>query len=377
VPRDVVLAVVTDALEPFHTGGKEARYAGLLPGLGEHGIRVEVHTMRWWDGAEPPAVPGLSLRAICPRWDLYTGTRRSIWQAVAFALASLRMVGRRFDVLEADAIPFLHLFPLKLVTLVRRKRFVVTWHEVWGRDYWTGYLGPLGAVAAAVERWAASLPDHIIAASAGTADRLSQLGVRQEDITVVPNGISPAEVAAAPVATSVGEVLCVGRLLAHKKVDVLIDAVADLHRQGRPVALTVIGTGPEQDRLTDQVQTLGLSQHVQIIAPLPRRSDVLAAMKGASVLAFPSVREGFGMVALEALACGTAVVTSDHPDNQARHLVVPGVNGLHCDASARGLADALTRALDRADALGAGAAATSRDYTWDALAASLATVVRA
>ena len=374
--RDLVLAVVSDAVEPFHTGGKEARYAALLPRLGQHGVRVDVHTMKWWADA-PPAVDGLTLHALSPRWDLYAGSRRSVRQAVMFAVCSVRMVTRRFDVLEADAIPFLQLFPLKLVALVRRKRFVVTWHEVWGRDYWTSYLGPLGVVAAALERLAASLPDHVVAASTGTAERLQELGVAADRMTVVPNGIDADEIAAAPVSTSVGDIVCVGRLLSHKNVHVLLDAVAALHAQGRPVTATVVGTGPELERLTAQRDALGLVDHVEILAPFEQRADILAAMKGASVLAFPTVREGFGMVALEALACGTPVVTSDHPDNHARHLVAPGVNGYVCAPEATALAEALATAIDRTDELREGALATSRDFSWDALAATLSKVVLA
>jgi glycosyltransferase involved in cell wall biosynthesis len=377
VARDLVLAVVTDAVEPFHTGGKEARYTGILPRLHQHGIQVAVYTMKWWAESQPPEAPGLRLHALSPQWNLYTGERRSIWQAVAFAASSLRMVTRRFDVLEADAIPFLQLFPLKLVTLVRRKRFVVTWHEVWGRDYWTTYLGPLGRIAAALERWAASLPDHIVAVSVGTAERLAGLGVQTRRITVIPNGIDLAEADSAPVSSAVGEILCVGRLLKHKNVDVLIDAVAELHRRGRPITLTVIGTGPELDRLTTQVQSQGLEGYVTILPPLDERRDLLAAMKGATVLAFPTVREGFGMVALESLACGTPVVTTDHPDNHARHLVAPGVNGFLCGSDVDELADALGSALDQAPSMRAGAAATGRDFSWDALAATFAKVVLA
>ena len=50
-------------------------------------------------------------------------------------------------------------------------------------------------------------------------------------------------------------------------------------------------------------------------------------MKSATVLALPSVREGFGAVVLEANSCGLPVVTVDHPDNAARHLIIEGQNG--------------------------------------------------
>lgn len=376
MPADPVLAVVTDALEPFNTGGKEARYAALLPRLHGHGITVDIYTMHWWDGPKVRLLGAVKLHAISPGLPLYHGARRSIKQAAIFAACSVRLVTRTFDVLEADSIPFLHLFPLKAVTLLRRKRLLVTWHEVWGRDYWRSYLGPLGFVAAALERLAASLPDHIVAASAGTAERLGELGVREDRITVVANGIDPAEIESAVPTADVGDILCVGRLLRHKNVHLLVDAVAELRRRGRIVTLTVIGTGPEGERLAEQVSALGLTGQVEIRSPYEKRNDVLAAMKGARVFAFPTVREGFGMAALEALACGTPVVTSDHPDNQARHLVTHGVNGFLSSPDAVSLADALEIALDSPE-LGTAAAATGLDHSWDSMAAMLAKAVLA
>src|SRR6202040_1356974 len=100
-------------------------------------------------------------------------------QAIFFALACMRLLGSRFDVLEADHMPYLQILVLRFVATVKRKRFVVTWHEVWGKSYWRKYLGRAGFAAGFVERMAMRLPDHIIAASPHTAERLCAiLGAR-------------------------------------------------------------------------------------------------------------------------------------------------------------------------------------------------------
>ncbi|MDX6230299.1 MAG: hypothetical protein QOI76_3689 [Frankiales bacterium] len=372
----LVVALVTDALAPFNKGGKEVRHHALSQRMSAHAVDVDVYTMRWWPGPRTSSLGAVGLHAMSPFVPLYSGSRRSIRQAVVFALACFRMLTKRFDVLEGDAIPFLPLFPLRMVATLRRKPLIVTWHEVWGPAYWREYLGRLGVIAAWCERLAVSLPDHIIAASEGTAERLREISRGRALITVVPNGVDAEEIAAAPRAAGTVDLLCVGRLLEHKKVDVVIDVVAKLRDQGRNVSLTVIGKGPEQPALEARVQRLGLGDRVELVGALEDRLDVLAAMKSASVLAFPTEREGFGMVALEALACGTPVVTSDHEDNFARSLVVADVNGYVVPATVDAMTLALTAALDDVDRLSAGALETAGEYSWDALAAQVAKVYR-
>lgn len=364
------LAVVSDSVHPWNTGGKERRHHELLTRLAARGVAVDIYTMRWWGGEEKSIVlDGITYHALCRHIPLYAGKRRSIFQAVVFALASLRMVTRRFDVIEADAIPFLQLFPVRVVAWVRRVPMVVTWHEFWGTDYWVEYLGPLGHVAARLERVAVALPTRIIAASAATAERLSESSPRSLDVRVVPNGVSFESLrAAADVAPPGGDqirLICIGRMLDHKKVDVAIEATAELRDRGLPVHLRLIGEGPEREDLMALVSRLELDDVVEFTTFLDEHADVLCALAQSHVLLFPSIREGFGMAALEAMAVGTPVVTSDHPDNFARHLIVPGVNGFAVPAEAARFADSVLATMADREALAAGATRTARDYDWD------------
>ena len=366
-----VLAVVSDCVMPYNKGGKEARYAALLPRLASSGIRVEVYTMNWWGGSSSPVHDGVVMRAISPLLPLYRGERRSIRQALVFAVCSLRLMFRSFDALEADAIPFLQLYPLKVVSLVRRRPLLVTWHELWGADYWREYLGPAGRVAALLEASAVRLPNRIFAASEGTAERLRAIRGARGGVTVVPNGLDLDEVESAPAVPS-SDVICVGRLLAHKKVDAVISAVAQLAGEGLPLTLTVIGQGPELERLGAQSRQLQVDHLVTFLAPVESRTELLGLVKGARVMAFPSEREGFGLVALEALACGTPVITSDHKDNEARHLVEDGVTGVVCPAETARIAAGIRTVLDAGEPMRHAAAASAIDNSWDVIAKGLA-----
>ena len=115
-PVQVRLAVISDAVYPWNTGGKEVRHHELLTRLARGQFVVTIYTMRWWEGGRSTVVDGIRYVAICPRLQLYVGRRRSILQALIFALCTLSVVVRRFDVVEVDAIPLLPLFPMRLVT---------------------------------------------------------------------------------------------------------------------------------------------------------------------------------------------------------------------------------------------------------------------
>ncbi len=102
------IALVTDAIAPYHRGGKEQRYRELVARLA-HDADVHVYTMKWWDGPRVRREGAVTYHAISPRLPLYSGSRRSIRQAVVFALCCLRLLFARFDVLEADHMPYIQL----------------------------------------------------------------------------------------------------------------------------------------------------------------------------------------------------------------------------------------------------------------------------
>ena len=127
--------------------------------------------------------------AVSRNVPLYVGERRSIFQAVLFSFGCLRLLGHRFDAIEADQMPYLPLFPLRLVASIKRVPLIVTWHEVWGAAYWREYLGPAGVVGAVLERLAMRTPDLIVAENAETHRRLLEAGLPETRVTVVPNGV--------------------------------------------------------------------------------------------------------------------------------------------------------------------------------------------
>jgi len=173
---------VLDAIHPYSAGGRETRYRHIVSQLSTQGHDVTFYTMHWWTGPRSKQSDGVGYKAIMKYVPLYHGNRRSIGHAVRFALASFRMVFYRYDIIEADHMPYLQLLPLRIVAALRRVPLVVTWHEVWGPRYWRQYLGPFGVIAAAIERAATMLPQLIITVSPETHERLIELGVAQNEL---------------------------------------------------------------------------------------------------------------------------------------------------------------------------------------------------
>ncbi len=68
-------------------------------------------------------------------------------------------------------------------------------------------------------------------------------------------------------------------------------------------------------------------KNIEFIDFLPNQTELYSLMKSAKVFVQPSFREGFGIVVIEANACGIPVITSSHIDNAAKDLIVEGRNG--------------------------------------------------
>jgi glycosyltransferase involved in cell wall biosynthesis len=375
VRRPPVIAVVCDVIHPYSRGGRELRNQQLLPRLAER-AEVHVYTMNWWAGPPVRREDGVTYHAISRRLDLYRRGRRSLRQAVWFGVASLRLLGCRFDVLEADQIPYFQLFILRAVATLKRRPFTVTWHEVWSRSYWREYLGQAGWAAWAVERLAMRLPDRLVAASPQTAARLRSALGTSRPITTVPNGIDLGAIRRAVPAAETADLVTVGRLIGHKRVDVLLNVLADLRAGGWPVTCRVIGDGPERSALEQQARALGLGAAVEFRDDVSEQKELYELIKSARLYVSLSAREGFGIAVLEAIACGVPVLTTSAPDNQARHLVARYSRGTVCAPGREAVAAAVRRLLAE-DGPAAGAGGTDQwvaEYDWDAVTESLAGV---
>jgi glycosyltransferase involved in cell wall biosynthesis len=363
------ICIVYDCLYPFTVGGAERWYRNLAERLAGDGHEVTYLTLRQWDRGDRPqlqprardganAAGEGSIRVVTagPRMALYTGPRRRILPPLVFGAGvawHLLREGRRYEVVHSASFPYFSLLAAALSRALWHFELVVDWHEVWSRSYWREYLGPIGgAVGYAIQTWCARLRQHAFCFSELHAKRLRASGLRGE-ITVLRGQYSgdvqalearAAAGASAPATEAL--VVFAGRLIPEKRALLGLAAVAAAAPRIPGLRAVFYGEGPDRAALARAIEQRGMQAIVT--APGFAAADVLEGdLRRALCMLLPSRREGYGMIVVEACACGTPSVVVAGEDNAATELIEEGVNGLIAERpDAESIADAIVRVKD-------------------------------
>jgi glycosyltransferase involved in cell wall biosynthesis len=217
-----------------------------------------------------------------------------------------------------------------------------------------------------------------VAVSESTAADLARRGVRASRMDVVRNGLDLKRyhILAPPPREAAPLVLYLGRLKRYKGIDTVLDAFARVRRAVPAARFVLVGRGDDRPRLERRAARLGLQGAVAFQGFVPE-DEKIAWLRRAHVLVYPSPREGWGISAVEAAACGTPVVASDAEG--LREAVRPGETGFlvpHRDADA--WADRLIALLSdpalRARMEGASRAWAER-FDWDREAETMRRII--
>jgi glycosyltransferase involved in cell wall biosynthesis len=163
-------------------------------------------------------------------------------------------------------------------------------------------------------------------------------------VRVVHNGVSRKEFEPIAMRADATDLVFMGEFRPVKGIDVLIDAIAQLHRNGRVVTATLVGDGPERDTLRTQVERLGLTDVVQFRPAMPARQ----AQALGRIMVIPSRAESLPYVVLEAAAAGLPLITTKVGG-------IPEIYGTLTDTlvpaeDVGALAQTIARTLDNPDA---------------------------
>lgn len=369
------------------SGGMNVYARELVSSLAQAGVHADVYTRRWDDDL-PDVVdvePGFRvLHVPAGPVDLPKEALPEVVDEFA--------AGVRAHLTSRDPVDALHAnYWLSGVVGHRLKHelglpLVSTFHTLARVKAETGDPEPERRVAAEAEVIGCS--DIILASSTPEAAQLERLyAADPARIEIVPPGVlhaffSPGDRLGARSALKHlggldGPVLLfVGRIQPLKGLEVAVRTLAML--RDRTAVLVVVGgaSGPdgeaEVERVTRLAADLGVDKRVRFVAPQPHHL-LSTYYRAADVVLVPSRSESFGLVALEAAACGTPVVAA--AVGGLRTLVEHGHTGfLVEDRHPAAFADQVERLLDDpalATEMGAHAARRARGYTWSTAAARL------
>ena len=281
----------------------------------------------------------------------------SVWRRCAGARTLAREAFRRgVDVVNAHFA--LYAFPW-LRDLPSHVPLVVNFHGPWADEMRTearGLKEMSGSFAARwIERSVYRRADFCITLSAAFRDLLHEkYGVPLNRIRVIPGGVDLTSYLATPGRGAAREklgwpkerriLLSVRRLARRMGLDLLIAAMAEVRKEFPDVLLLIVGKGAEHDRLQNQIKEAGLTDHVRMLGHIAE-SDLPSAYSAADISVVPTVAlEGFGLVTVESLACGTPVLGTA-VGGTAEILTSLNPDLLFADATASAIANGIRAAL--------------------------------
>jgi glycosyltransferase involved in cell wall biosynthesis len=166
---------------------------------------------------------------------------------------------------------------------------------------------PLGLLYLSLERVLMPRTELLLFESAYSRDMFyARVGAPAGKVAVVHNGVSEAEFQPVTPAAGASDVVFVGELRMLKGVDVLIDALAALAREGETVSATIVGDGPDAGRFKERARAAGLAERVRFPGAMPAR----AAFAQGRLLVVPSRAESLPYVVLEAAAAGVPQIAT-------------------------------------------------------------------
>ncbi|CAJ1506815.1 glycosyltransferase family 4 protein [[Mycobacterium] burgundiense] len=239
--------------------------------------------------------------------------------------------------------------------------------------------GPVSRQVHALESWLVHESDSLISCSASMREELTRLfGPGLSEINVIPNGIDTAGWPFEPRATHSGppELLYFGRLEYEKGVHEAIAALPRIRRTHPGTTLTIAGDGTQLDWLVELARKHKVRKATKFIGRVDHQA-LLQLLHRADAAVLPSHYEPFGIVALEAAAAGTPLVTSNV--GGLGEAVIDGVTGVSCPprdvaalaAAVRVVLDDPAAAQQRAEAA---RERLTADFSWATVAEETAQV---
>jgi len=306
------IAFVSDGAYPWNVGGIEAIEHTEAKSLA---MRHDVHffSFRWPGASKEFKKDGITYHTShnITKEKFYRHGRRSIREALIFSLEIIRLYKYKFDVLQANEFPILHIPILWLYCKIRRCKLIIDVAEIWDRNYWTVYLGRfMGNIAYIYANFAIKLGDRYIANSSTTEMKLAQIGISSDKIDIFSPVLDNKLLGRIKASSINNKIIFAGRLIKEKALDEWVEVISKLDRIEKNFSAVIIGEGPERENILQAIKKADLSHKITLRNFYYEKEKHLLykEFKESKVLLQMSRREGLSMIVLESLALGTPVV---------------------------------------------------------------------
>jgi L-malate glycosyltransferase len=307
------IGFVSDAVYPWNVGGLETLESAEAKELAK---THEVHffSLKWPGMKKDFRKDNIMYHTLheITNEKFYRHGRRSIREAVVFTFGLFRIFFYKFDYIQSNEFPIVQIPLLKFYCKITGCKLILDMHEVWGKEYWTSYLGGgiRGNLANAFASSALKMADAYIANSSVTAEKLKNLGVPENKIHVFSPVINDADLKEIKVKKETKTVIFSGRLIKEKRLDKWLKAVKAARTKVKGLKAVIIGEGPDKSEISKLIAKLKLKDVVELrdFYRTEKKDELYQRIKDSKVLLQMSEREGLSIIVLESLALGTPVL---------------------------------------------------------------------
>jgi len=320
------IAIITDVFYPYIAGGVEKRYYEICKRLAKNN-EIHIYTQHWINTKKEEYYKKIFIHRLNKVSNLYTKSgRRKITSAIMFSIyLFFRMIkSKKFDIIECSLFPYFPCFVGKFFSIIKRSKFVILFHEVWG-TYWYKYFSNdlFSLLGRIIEIIACRLTKNLIAYTPTIKNLINKnFKIPLKNIFLIPSGVD-IELFNNNNNNNKkkNQIVFIGRLIPEKKPQIFINVLNSI----KNFTGIIIGDGPLRSKLQKYINENEIN-NIKLLG-IQNYSNVVHYLCESTIFILPSIREGQGIVFLESMAAKTPVIGVKKYDSGVKDIIKNNYNG--------------------------------------------------